>query len=193
MNPRSETTSSSIETERQAVEFARCPRRQSHLFIGHEQDRVRQRGFNSIADSTRTIEGDRHRDIIARLYGPDLRSVEQPRTFLVLHAVGYFLAHGCNLSCQQCSHYSNFHVVGKLPTVEEADAEYWQWSHRLKPKRFALLGGEPLLNPSIIEHIQLARQHWPDSELMLGTNDFFPSSLPRLTDRASRNTVPTRR
>jgi len=100
MNPRSETTSSSIETERQAVEFARCPRRQSHLFIGHEQDRVRQRGFNSIADSTRTIEGDRHRDIIARLYGPDLRSVEQPRTFLVLHAVGYFLAHGCNLLCQ---------------------------------------------------------------------------------------------
>ncbi len=25
--------------------------------------------------------------------------------------------------------------------------------------RFALLGGEPLLNPAILEHIQLARQH----------------------------------
>ncbi len=45
--------------------------------------------------------------------------------------------------------------------------------HRLKPARFALLGGEPLLNPAILEHIQLARQHWFDSELMLVTNGFF--------------------
>ncbi|MEO1615487.1 MAG: radical SAM protein [Planctomycetota bacterium] len=97
-----------------------------------------------------------------------------------LPALEYHVAHGCNLSCQQCSHYSNHHLAGKLPTVEAADAEYSHWSSRLKPKRFALLGGEPLLNPQIAEHIQLARQHWPDSELMLVTNGFFLHRFPNL-------------
>ena len=53
-----------------------------------------------------------------------------------LPALEYHIAHGCNLSCQQCSHYSNFHVAGKLPTVDDADTEYSKWSHRLKPMRF---------------------------------------------------------
>ncbi len=97
-----------------------------------------------------------------------------------LPALEYHIAHGCNLSCQQCSHYSNFHLAGKMPTVEEADAEYSLWSHRLSPKRFALLGGEPLLNPQIIEHILLARQHWADSDLMLVTNGFFLHRYPQL-------------
>ena len=99
-----------------------------------------------------------------------------------LPALEYHVAHGCNLSCQQCSHYSNHHVAGKLPTIEDADAEYSQWSHRLKPKRFALLGGEPLLNPQIAEHIKLARQHWPDSQLMLVTNGFFLHRFPDLPE-----------
>ena len=97
-----------------------------------------------------------------------------------LPALEYHLAHGCNLSCQQCSHYSNFHLAGRLPTPADAESEYLQWSHRLKPARFALLGGEPLLNPAILEHIQLARQHWYDSNLMLVTNGFFLHRFPEL-------------
>jgi molybdenum cofactor biosynthesis enzyme MoaA len=97
-----------------------------------------------------------------------------------LPALEYHVAHGCNLSCQQCSHYSNFHLAGRLPTLADAESEYSQWSHRLKPTRFALLGGEPLLNPAILEHIQLARQHWYDSELMLVTNGFFLHRFPEL-------------
>ncbi|QDV62557.1 radical SAM protein [Crateriforma conspicua] len=97
-----------------------------------------------------------------------------------LPALEYHVAHGCNLSCQQCSHYSNFHVAGKLPTIEDADSEYAKWSHRLKPRRFALLGGEPLLNPNALQHIQLARQHWADSQLMLVTNGLVLHRFPEL-------------
>ena len=71
-------------------------------------------------------------------------------------ALEYHLAHGCNLSCQQCSHYSNFRLAGKLPTPDDARREYSLWSHRIQPRRFALLGGEPLLNPHLIEHLRLA-------------------------------------
>ncbi len=100
-----------------------------------------------------------------------------------LPALEYHVAHGCNLSCQQCSHYSNFHLAGKLPTLADAESEYLQWSHRLKPTRFRIAWREPLLNPAILEHIQLARQHWYDSELMLVTNGFFLhrfSELPKV-------------
>lgn len=97
-----------------------------------------------------------------------------------LPALEYHLAHGCNLSCQQCSHYSNHRLAGKLPTIEEANTEYSHWSHRLQPRRFALLGGEPLLNPAIVQHIQLARQHWANCELMLVTNGFFLYRFPEL-------------
>ena len=95
-------------------------------------------------------------------------------------ALEFHLAHGCNLSCQQCSHYSNFQIAGKLPTIEDAEADYAKWSHRLKPRRFALLGGEPLLNPQVVQHIQLARQHWPNSDLMLVTNGFFLHRFPEM-------------
>ncbi|KAA5541540.1 radical SAM protein [Roseiconus nitratireducens] len=97
-----------------------------------------------------------------------------------LPALEYHLAHGCNLSCQQCSHYSNHHLAGAMPTVEQADTDHSKWSHRLKPRRFALLGGEPLLNPNVIQHIQLARQHWAGSKLMLVTNGFFLHRYPEL-------------
>ncbi len=51
-----------------------------------------------------------------------------------LPALEYHVAHGCNLSCQQCSHYSNFRLAGRLPTLADAESEYSQWSHRLKPR-----------------------------------------------------------
>jgi hypothetical protein len=41
-------------------------------------------------------------------------------------ALEYHVAHGCNLSCQQCSHYSNFHLAGRLPTLADAESEYLQ-------------------------------------------------------------------
>ncbi|XZE56169.1 radical SAM protein [Planctomycetaceae bacterium SH139] len=97
-------------------------------------------------------------------------------------ALEYHLAHGCNLSCQQCSHYSNHHLARAMPTVQQAGADYSRWSHRLRPKRFALLGGEPLLNPNIIQHLLLARQHWPESDLMLVTNGFFLNRFPCLPE-----------
>lgn len=93
----------------------------------------------------------------------------------------YHVAHGCNLSREQCNHFSNFHLAGKLPTIADAESEHSQWSHRIKPARFAMLGGELLLNPAILEHILLARRHWSNSELMLVSNGFFLHRFPELS------------
>jgi len=93
---------------------------------------------------------------------------------------------------QQCSHYSNFHLAGSLPTPEQARTEYATWSHRLHPKRFALLGGEPALNLHLVEQVRIAREHWPNTELMLVSNGFFLHRHPDLPKNAYRNQLPTR-
>ncbi|RCS49480.1 radical SAM protein [Bremerella cremea] len=94
----------------------------------------------------------------------------------------YHLAHSCNLSCEQCSHYSNFHLRGRMPSPSVAYRDYIAWNDRIHPGTLALLGGEPLLNPNLIEHLLLARNCWPKSKLMLVTNGLHLRRHPALPD-----------
>jgi hypothetical protein len=105
-------------------------------------------------------------------------AIEMP-SLLSIASLEYHVAHGCNLSCQQCSHYSNFRLGGLL-SVEQARQEYELWADRLRPRVFALLGGEPTLNPELVSHVRLAREYWPDSQLMLVSNAFFLDRHPEL-------------
>jgi hypothetical protein len=89
------------------------------------------------------------------------------------------VAHACNLACDNCSHYSNFHHKGIL-SVEEVDGWLRQWSQRLQPVTFCLLGGEPTINPQLVEFIRLSRRHFPQSRLQLTTNGIFLDRHPDL-------------
>lgn len=100
------------------------------------------------------------------------------------------LVHTCNLACESCSHYSNQGHKGIL-SLEEADRWMGLWSPRLRPREFSLLGGEPTIHPQLPEFVQLARKHWPHSQLRLVTNGFFLHKHPELPavlqrDRDSR-------
>ncbi len=89
------------------------------------------------------------------------------------------VAHACNLSCESCSHYSNYRHKGLVPL---ADAERWldAWKSRVTPQRFTLLGGEPTLHPDLTEFVRLARRTWPSSQLRLVTNGWFLHRHPGL-------------
>lgn len=95
------------------------------------------------------------------------------------------VAHGCNLCCRGCAHYSNFGLPGQLTTDQ---AEHWfrTWSAKVWPREFALLGGEPTLNPALSEIVQLAGRYWRESRLLLVTNGLLlpqhPDLLPILRD-----------
>lgn len=104
-----------------------------------------------------------------------------------IHILEYHLAHGCNLSCHQCSHYSNFKPQGVLPRTDDTEKEYQAWSNRLRPYTFALLGGEPTLNPYLTDHVYLARQYWPNSNLLLVSNGFFLKRHPELPSALMKN------
>jgi hypothetical protein len=105
---------------------------------------------------------------------------------LKIDTIEYHVAHGCNLSCQHCAHYSNHHVRGSMPTSADAAVEYANWSSRINPRLVALLGGEPLLNPDVIGHMEVARRHWPNSKLMLVTNGMLLHRVPDLPEAAVR-------
>jgi Radical SAM superfamily/4Fe-4S single cluster domain len=89
------------------------------------------------------------------------------------------ITHSCNLGCESCSHYSNQHHKGML-SVDEADHWMSLWAHRLDPKVFSLLGGEPTIHPDLPEFVMLARRHWPRAKLRIATNGFFLYRHPTL-------------
>jgi molybdenum cofactor biosynthesis enzyme MoaA len=69
-------------------------------------------------------------------------------------------AHGCNLSCESSSHYSN-HAYAGIVSLEEADRWMGLWSRRVSVTRFTLLGGEPTIHPKLPRFVGLVRRHWP--------------------------------
>jgi len=89
------------------------------------------------------------------------------------------LTHGCNLSCESCSHYSNQGHKGIL-SLAEAEHSMTLWHHRLIPHTFSLLGGEPSIHPDLPEFVLLARRVWPNAHLRLVTNGFFLHRHPAL-------------
>lgn len=101
----------------------------------------------------------------------------QPVPNLEIH-----VAHACNLACESCSHYSNHGHKGLL-SLGAAEAWMAPWKHRLAPRNFSLLGGEPTINPDLCEFIVLARRTWPKATIRLVTNGFLIDrhpDLPRL-------------
>lgn len=92
------------------------------------------------------------------------------------------LAHSCNLACESCTHYSNQGHKGIL-SLEEAERWFADWSPRIRPAVFSLLGGEPAINPRLADFVTLARRYWPDSQLRLVTNGFLLPRHPELPKR----------
>jgi MoaA/NifB/PqqE/SkfB family radical SAM enzyme len=89
------------------------------------------------------------------------------------------VTHGCNLSCESCSHYSNQGHTGHL-SLEDADAWMSAWSGRVSPAVFSLLGGEPTIHPELPAFVPLVRKHWPDTAIRIVSNGFFLDRHPTL-------------
>ena len=100
------------------------------------------------------------------------KSIQHQKSWIQLPNLEIHVSHACNLSCMQCTHFSNYNHKGML-SPEDADRQMGLWSERLLPRDFSLLGGEPALNPQLGEICRIARRHWPHSRLQLVTNGFL--------------------
>jgi len=107
---------------------------------------------------------------VARLFG-----MARP----VFQTLEMHVAHGCNLTCESCSHYSN-HAHAGIVSVEEADRWMRPWSRRVAVGEFTLLGGEPTIHPELPRFVGLVRRHWPQAHIKIISNGFFLHRHPTL-------------
>ena len=78
-------------------------------------------------------------------------------------------AHACNLKCISCSHYS-YLTPQKPPSLQEFEEQFICWSQKINPRTIRILGGEPFLNKQLNEFMQLIRNYFLSSTLVLVTN-----------------------
>ncbi len=94
------------------------------------------------------------------------------------------LSHQCNLRCRGCSHYCDIGYGGIVP--HDIGGKWIRdWSARIRPKAFHLMGGEPLLNPELASYLHTAAECFPRAKRALVTNglllpkrqDIFPAII----------------
>ena len=90
------------------------------------------------------------------------------------------LADHCNLNCVACSHFSPL-AEPSFVNIETFKRDFERmgelFSH--KCEWIHLLGGEPLLNPDIIELMKIARENFSEGDIQLVTNGIL---LPQQDD-----------
>ncbi len=75
----------------------------------------------------------------------------------------------CNLSCLGCTNYSDLPLKGFL-SWDDARKMIEPWVQRIEMPDFSVIGGEPLLNPTIKDWVIGLRDLLPNSRLRLTTN-----------------------
>ena len=89
------------------------------------------------------------------------------------------IAEHCNLNCASCTHFS--------PLAEQSYIDADSFSNQLKKansifnghcKSLKIMGGEPLLHPSIDQLLYLARQAMPETKITVQTNGILLSKMP---------------
>lgn len=76
---------------------------------------------------------------------------------------------GCNLSCVGCTNFCDYRHHG-FPDWGNVEQDLYGWSKVIEPEVFALMGGEPLLNPHLKQWICGVRKIFPNSFILLITN-----------------------
>jgi Radical SAM superfamily/4Fe-4S single cluster domain len=95
----------------------------------------------------------------------------------------------CNFACESCSHFSQDGHGGR-ETPDSFAAQCGPWAKRVSPEWLLLLGGEPTLNPDLLEIVKLARCFWPlPVKVCLVTNGWFLHKFPQLPEVMAENHV----
>ena len=79
---------------------------------------------------------------------------------ILIDRLEFYVTNVCNLTCGGCNRYNNYHFKGWQDWNDwEADLE--KWAEKIEIRHIVILGGEPLLNPTIIQWVSGLRRFWP--------------------------------
>ncbi len=73
--------------------------------------------------------------------------------------VEFYITNVCNLACKNCNRFNNYKFSG-YQDWEDYEHQYRHWAKYVKLQGITLLGGEPLLNPTINQWISGINDIW---------------------------------
>lgn len=74
----------------------------------------------------------------------------------------FYITNVCNLTCSGCNRYNNYKFAG-WENFDQYEETLTRWAEKIDIVKPVILGGEPLLNPSINKWVAGIRQLWPNS------------------------------
>jgi organic radical activating enzyme len=72
---------------------------------------------------------------------------------VIPNKVDVYITNVCNLTCQQCNRFNNFNFKGWQRWSDYED-QYQQWGKLVNLKAVTIMGGEPFLNPTLIDWVR---------------------------------------
>ena len=91
---------------------------------------------------------------------------DDPR--LYIPNVEFYITNICNIACTNCNRYNNYNFTGHQ-IWQDYESIYKEWSKKIRLQKITILGGEPLMNPSICDWIRGLNRIW-DKRVNVLTN-----------------------
>ena len=108
----------------------------------------------------------------------------------LVHNVEFYITNVCNLNCFNCNRFNNYDFKG-YQKWSDYSSKYAEWAQHIRLQRVTLLGGEPLLNPTICDWIDGINQLWRKPVQIL-TNGTRLNHVSGLYDRLTQPVDPAR-
>ena len=102
-----------------------------------------------------------------------------PRAFLPY--IEFYITNVCNLACDDCNRFNNHDFRGHYLWSDYAD-QHELWSRHVRFQKIAIMGGEPLLNPSCCDWVDGINQLW-GRRVQIMTNGTRLNNTPDLYNR----------
>ena len=101
--------------------------------------------------------------------------------------IEFYITNVCNLTCDNCNRFNNYKFSGWQNWNDYKD-HYKFWSTKLKFDHITILGGEPLLNPTICDWVRGINLLW-ETPVQILTNGTRLNQVKGLYDVLTRTAV----
>jgi len=102
-----------------------------------------------------------------------------PRAFLPY--MEFYITNVCNLACDDCNRFNNHEFRGHYLWNDYAET-YRKWSEHVRFQKIAIMGGEPLLNPSVCDWVDGINRLW-NRRVQIMSNGTRLNQVPGLYER----------
>ena len=101
----------------------------------------------------------------------------------VIPKLEFYITNVCNLSCQGCNRFNDLHFKGHQ-LWKDYEETIRRWAEKIKIEHIVIMGGEPLLNPSIKEWMKGLNSIF-DVSVQIMTNGTYIDRIPDLCQAAT--------